>query len=115
MTMKISQNQSKQSNFQKGIKTINGKLIGYDEVGMEEIKNKLNNLTKNTQKSLNDNQSSLKRIEILYQNVLVTMILSILGVAIILIGMSFSRSECSTSLPINSKITTLKVRNTEIK
>lgn len=113
--MELSQNQSKNSDSKKEIKTINGKLIGYDEMGMEEIKSKLNNLTQNTQKSLNANQSSLKRIETLYQNVLVTMILSILGIAIILTGMSFSRSECSSSLPINSKATTLKVQNTEIK
>lgn len=112
--MRLSKNNSNSLAPKQGIQTINGKLIASEEVGVEGIKTKLNDLTQNTQQNLNATQSSLNRIETLYQYVLATLIFSVLGIAIILIGMSFGRAECSTSRAINTNSMIFTQHDTEV-
>ena len=124
--MTTHQNDLNSSFSKEATKTNNGKLIVREEVGIEGVKTKLKDLTKQLEsveqtrtaiqkqqqqemlERINTIQSSFYKVEQVYRRLLAATIVVTVSFGVLLLWMNINRSECSASL---SKVTTSSEAN----
>lgn len=121
--MTISDSISPLSQQQQIIKTINGKLIVREEIGIEGVKTQVQDLAQRiesldqkrtnfqteqqqeTVENLKTLQSSLGQLRTVYRRLLATTLVATVSCGVLLFWMNISRSECSALLPKSSVLT----------
>jgi hypothetical protein len=115
--MTAPQSDSMSTLSQEAMKTINGKLIIREEVGIEGVKTKLQDLAQKfetldqkrtalqtqqqqeTVENYNRIQSSFSQVERIYRRLLATTMIATVSFGVALFWMNINRSECSAWLP----------------
>jgi len=115
---------------QEAMKTINGKLIIREEVGIEGVKTKLQDLAQKfetldqkrtalqtqqqqeTVENFNRIQSSFSQVERIYNRLLATTMIATVSIGVALFWININRSECSALLPKSTPITELNQMKT---
>ena len=116
----------------KAIKTINGKLVVREEVGIEGVKNQLQDIAQKfesfeqnistlqaqqhqeTVDHLKTTHSAFEQAQKVYRRLLITSLVVTVGCGALLFWMIISRSECSDSLSKNARVTQLSETNTQL-